>query len=741
MTLEVALAAALPFVLDKMLEHTIGGAGKDACTAVARLIWRDFTATPGPPRNHEVARAVRRAELDALEDVVGAYHQAHTAQWEREAATAPVAFTKAANEFCRRHRRLLERGNADFVPSATLTATIEALLADAPRFTPAGERAAALAAFAEEAVLQELHDALPAAIAIPDDFAAFLRAGAPRFLDQFGSYIGAALKDPEHGEFRAILTTVWLAELKAQGFDAGEAVARLEQRLDQLPETIVTRLVAELEKRDTTRRAEQAGLERRTIIALARRLKPQEALDFDQALTELEHAADIACDVIARGERPSNEDAFVRGVLARVADAMRLGDFDRGAREVDQALAELVRREADQRDEMRRWRTALLEAGVEQDTLRRDAAAVACRIEALVALDHPTDRAAWTPAFQERWDALLEEGRDKGVNFSLQVTAALARRMLKTARDSDERGTAGNLFGIALWTLGQRESGTARLDQAVAAYCAALEEFARDRAALDWARTQNNLGNALRTLGERESGTTRLELAVAAYRAALEEFARDRAALDWARTQNNLGNALRTLGERESGTARLELAVAAYRAALEERTRDRVPLDWATTQMNLGNALTTLGERESGTARLEQAVAAYRAALEEFTRDRVPLDWATTQNNLGIALKALGERESGTARLEQAVAAYHATLEERTCDRVPLDWATTQMNLGNALATLGERESGTARLEQAVAAWDACLAVTATVWPAEWVQYVRDCRDQARSEIKQRSAR
>ena len=93
-----------------------------------------------------------------------------------------------------------------------------------------------------------------------------------------------------------------------------------------------------------------------------------------------------------------------------------------------------------------------------------------------------------------------------------------------------------------------------------------------------------NLGNALQTLGERESGTARLEQAVAAYRAALEELTRERVPLDWAMTQMNLGNALRTLGERESGTARLEQAVAAYRAALEERTRERVPLDWARTQ-------------------------------------------------------------------------------------------------------------------------------------------------------------
>ena len=62
---------------------------------------------------------------------------------------------------------------------------------------------------------------------------------------------------------------------------------------------------------------------------------------------------------------------------------------------------------------------------------------------------------------------------------------------------------------------------------------------------------QMNLGSALGTLGARESGTARLEESVAAYRAALEERTRDRVPLDWAMTQNNLGTALFDLGERE----------------------------------------------------------------------------------------------------------------------------------------------------------------------------------------------
>jgi len=68
--------------------------------------------------------------------------------------------------------------------------------------------------------------------------------------------------------------------------------------------------------------------------------------------------------------------------------------------------------------------------------------------------------------------------------------------------------------------------------------CLGLHELAlraadRDRVPLDWAKIQNNLGVALWTLGARESGTARLEEAVAAYRAALEEGTRDRVPLDW----------------------------------------------------------------------------------------------------------------------------------------------------------------------------------------------------------------
>jgi tetratricopeptide (TPR) repeat protein len=123
---------------------------------------------------------------------------------------------------------------------------------------------------------------------------------------------------------------------------------------------------------------------------------------------------------------------------------------------------------------------------------------------------------------------------------------------------------------------------------------------------------------AFRRLGERESesGTARLEEAVAAFRAALEERTRERVPLQWAMTQNNLGAALSMLSGRESGTARLEEAVAAYRDALMEFTRERVPLNWAASTGSQGIALRLLAERRGDLATAEQALAQITEAFE-----------------------------------------------------------------------------------------------------------------------------
>jgi hypothetical protein len=112
---------------------------------------------------------------------------------------------------------------------------------------------------------------------------------------------------------------------------------------------------------------------------------------------------------------------------------------------VDQALAELDAWEQEQT-------AALLEAGVEQDILRRDAFAFARRIEALAALD-ATDG---PPAWSSQYDAYLQRfhagGDERGLNVFLEIATEMARRMLAAAGNADQRGAALNRLGNALYT-------------------------------------------------------------------------------------------------------------------------------------------------------------------------------------------------------------------------------------------------------------------------------------------------
>jgi tetratricopeptide (TPR) repeat protein len=169
---------------------------------------------------------------------------------------------------------------------------------------------------------------------------------------------------------------------------------------------------------------------------------------------------------------------------------------------------------------------------------------------------------------------------------------------------------------------------------------------------------------------------------------------RDRAALEWAKTQHNLGVVFWRLAEHDEGTAYLEKAIAVFHSALEVRTRELVPLEWAETQNNLGAALQTLGARESRSLRLEEAVAAYDAALTEYSREQVPLKWAQTQNNLGAALTRLGGRlhaiggqgEMVAAIWGKAMAAYDAALQLRTREQTPLVGTNTEQSWEFALS-------------------------------------------------------
>jgi CHAT domain-containing protein len=254
------------------------------------------------------------------------------------------------------------------------------------------------------------------------------------------------------------------------------------------------------------------------------------------------------------------------------------------------------------------------------------------------------------------------------------------------------------------------------IENAIAAYDAALQVYTREAFPQNWAMTQNNLGVAYnyRIKGERAEN---IENAIAAYNAALRIYTREAFPQNWAMTQNNLGSAYNNRIKRERAE-NIEYAIAACNAALQVYTREAFPQDWAMTQTALGNAyyFRIKGERSEN---IENTIAAYNAALQVRTREAFPQDWAATQNNLGLAYtdRIKGERAEN---IENAIAACNAALQVRTREAFSQDWAGAQNNLGGAyyFRIKGERAEN---IENAIAAYNAALQVyTREAFPQDW---------------------
>ncbi|MBB2965243.1 hypothetical protein [Methylobacterium sp. R2-1] len=104
----------------------------------------------------------------------------------------------------------------------------------------------------------------------------------------------------------------------------------------------------------------------------------------------------------------------------------------------------------------------------------------------------------------------------------------------------------------ALYQQGSERGDNAAARLAIERYGQLLTLKSRERVPLQWAGAQASLGIALQVLGERESGTARLEEAARAFRAALEEQTREREALHWVQTREDLDSTLRALMNRDA---------------------------------------------------------------------------------------------------------------------------------------------------------------------------------------------
>lgn len=511
------------------------------------------------------------------------------------------------------------------------------------------------------------------------------------FIDSQLAIIDAAAREEQVNvtAFRAIARELGL---RAYGAEPGKLIEAIRKQ---------ARDVAKFEADNVTLRRQIAALQDVRVRApaeatLARADAAYKAGDLDAAQAALEELI-----ALRAGELAGTGAAWESATQAAISLAATRGDLDRLDRLVDEAEASRQRRAEQQREAGRHatWENRMTQAGAYVTRSVSSTRFVQGRV-------------------QGDSDALL-----RAITICREKALPLAPRDVSP----EDWAETQSFLGISLRMLGELESGTARLREALPFYRASSEVQTRERDPVQWAAGQDALGDVLRLIGERERGTAELRDAVEAHRAALEGYTRANAPK--ALTLHMLGYALNALsqreselGENESGMARLKETVDVYRALLEEQSRAREPLEWAKAQDDLGLALMRLGVWEDGTGRLTEAASAFRLALEEQTGEQARSDWAHTQTHLGDALHLLGVIENRTERLVEAISAYRAALRAlgrgeggtafpgRAIDvlkaavkdeRVSIDWGQTQIKLAGALASLADRTGNEATLVEA----------------------------------------
>lgn len=243
--------------------------------------------------------------------------------------------------------------------------------------------------------------------------------------------------------------------------------------------------------------------------------------------------------------------------------------------------------------------------------------------------------------------------------------------------------------------MGDREIGTERRKEAIAAFKEAIKGFPRDKSPFEWALVQFLMSSDILKIGEQELNSEKMEQAEIAARDGLKELSREKTPLRWANAQSILALILRTLGMQETGIVHLKEAESLYREVLQEFTRERVPLEWARAQSDLAVTLQLQGERTGSEKLLEEAKVAYQESLKVFSREKTPEEWANVQINLASTLKLLCIK-GARMQMEEVKVTYRESIKKveeayrellKVYDRTetPRLWAQVQIDLGDAL--------------------------------------------------------
>jgi hypothetical protein len=225
-------------------------------------------------------------------------------------------------------------------------------------------------------------------------------------------------------------------------------------------------------------------------------------------------------DVVALGRSLGVTEGAVNAFLRRI------GETEVPAERIPQTLETMAERFHALQAELEILRTNTPEVA-EPEVAAAEAAIIAGDFDEaerlLAQIGEAHDRAA-----AETW-AMRGQARMTTLRYREAAEAYFEAAKRVPADDAEEWRKHTRAGGLALRQLGLEFGDNAALAEAADVFRQIAARFPRAVAVDHWADTQNLIGVASQELGSRESGTARLEEAVVAFRAALREWTRERA--------------------------------------------------------------------------------------------------------------------------------------------------------------------------------------------------------------------
>jgi tetratricopeptide (TPR) repeat protein len=250
--------------VEELATHVGGGILHEKYREIERHVRERIPGFSGFPANHDVRRAVRLAQLQALEYLLNDYEKSNPPEWKADPINKPKWFLDTARTFVRSQRPLLGEidlecalGHTDAI-DATEKTIVEAF---ARSRMPQGASDKRLRVLAEDAVLDELKANL-SGIVLPEDFQRRFRSKAPPAIGWFTAFtLCLAEQVKENDRFHRILVTDLLAELTQLGLETQDIVRALDATIDRLSVRFEDKIDAMEDENERRHRQQMAATE------------------------------------------------------------------------------------------------------------------------------------------------------------------------------------------------------------------------------------------------------------------------------------------------------------------------------------------------------------------------------------------------------------------------------------------------------------------------------------------------